>query len=227
MAKRLRSIRQASAIALLRLYPRAWRRRYGAEQVALLEETQPGWFKVADVARGALRETFDPATHVEIDRTLWGKLGRLVMKICLSCVLACLTTVVVSLTLLFGGNAVSQIFFHDGLLLDSAQVAFFLFSDRGLLLSLILSPGVFFCYSLVFTAPVAVGLAAIRMVFGQPSPLVARLVWLLSFLWFDSWFAGFSFAHLTSLGIGGWVLACLLFPRRVARPPSAVTVAAP
>lgn len=227
MAKRLRSVRQRWAIALLHLYPRAWRRRYRAEQAALLEDTRPDWLKVADIARGALRERLDPATRGEIDALpLWMKMGRLALKIGLSCVLACLTTVVVSFTMLFGGNAASQIFFHEGLLLNSTEGAFFMFSDRGLLLSLILSPGLFFCYALVFTAPVAIGLAVVRTGFDRPSALVARLAWLLSFLWFDGWLVGFSIGHLTSLGIGGWVLACRLFPRRMAQSSSAFTVAA-
>ena len=38
----------------LRLYPRRWRRRYGDELEALLEDSQPGWQGVVDVARGAV-----------------------------------------------------------------------------------------------------------------------------------------------------------------------------
>jgi hypothetical protein len=39
---------------LVRLYPRAWRRRYGDELAALLEDRPPGPFDVADLALGAL-----------------------------------------------------------------------------------------------------------------------------------------------------------------------------
>ena len=38
----------------LRLYPSAWRRRYGRELEALLEDLDPGWFEFADVLKGAL-----------------------------------------------------------------------------------------------------------------------------------------------------------------------------
>jgi uncharacterized protein involved in exopolysaccharide biosynthesis len=37
-----------------RLYPAAWRRRYGAEFGALLEESGGGWIAVVDVLKGAL-----------------------------------------------------------------------------------------------------------------------------------------------------------------------------
>ena len=39
---------------VLRLYPFAWRRRYGRELEALLEDLEPGWFEFADVLKGAL-----------------------------------------------------------------------------------------------------------------------------------------------------------------------------
>ncbi len=41
---------------LLRLYPRAWREKYGDEFVALLEQTAVGWRQVVDVALAASRE---------------------------------------------------------------------------------------------------------------------------------------------------------------------------
>jgi hypothetical protein len=39
---------------LLQLYPRAWRARYEAEVLAVLEEAQIGWRAWLDLARGAL-----------------------------------------------------------------------------------------------------------------------------------------------------------------------------
>jgi uncharacterized membrane protein YhaH (DUF805 family) len=39
---------------LVRLYPQAWRERYGDELAALLEDRRPGPFDVADLALGAL-----------------------------------------------------------------------------------------------------------------------------------------------------------------------------
>jgi capsular polysaccharide biosynthesis protein len=38
-----------------RLYPRAWRERYGEEFQALLEDVKPGWRELADVIGGALK----------------------------------------------------------------------------------------------------------------------------------------------------------------------------
>lgn len=39
---------------VLRVYPRSWRERYGAEMAALLAERQPGWMDLLDLARGGL-----------------------------------------------------------------------------------------------------------------------------------------------------------------------------
>lgn len=42
--------------ALLRLYPRQWREKYGEEFVALLEQTGVGWRQIIDVVSAASRE---------------------------------------------------------------------------------------------------------------------------------------------------------------------------
>ena len=39
---------------LVRLYPRPWRKRYGEEFAALLEQTNGGWRDALDIARGAM-----------------------------------------------------------------------------------------------------------------------------------------------------------------------------
>lgn len=45
----------APAVGLvLRVYPRSWHERYGAEMAALLAERQPGWMDLLDLARGGL-----------------------------------------------------------------------------------------------------------------------------------------------------------------------------
>jgi hypothetical protein len=48
--------------ALLRLFPRGWRERYGEEFAALLEATQPTAAVVLDVARAAVRERLRPGS---------------------------------------------------------------------------------------------------------------------------------------------------------------------
>jgi hypothetical protein len=47
---------KAAAAALVRLYPRAWRERYGDEFQALLDARAVTWRVVVDVARGCVRE---------------------------------------------------------------------------------------------------------------------------------------------------------------------------
>src|SRR5690242_3070098 len=37
-----------------RLYPKAWRTRYGSEFAALLEDIKPGWGGFLDIVKGAL-----------------------------------------------------------------------------------------------------------------------------------------------------------------------------
>ena len=41
--------------SLIRLYPAAWRKRYGAEFEAMLDEVPQGWFAVFDLFKGAIR----------------------------------------------------------------------------------------------------------------------------------------------------------------------------
>ena len=48
-----------------RLYPRAWRERYGAEFEALVEDVRPTWRNVADIYAGALK------THMKIAGSYW------------------------------------------------------------------------------------------------------------------------------------------------------------
>jgi len=48
--------------ALLRLYPRAWRERYGDELMALLEDRQPSPLDLVDLVRGA----FDARLHPQL-----------------------------------------------------------------------------------------------------------------------------------------------------------------
>jgi uncharacterized protein involved in exopolysaccharide biosynthesis len=47
-------MRRAIRLAM-RLYPRAWRERYGREFEALLEDVRPGWREIWDVVGGALK----------------------------------------------------------------------------------------------------------------------------------------------------------------------------
>lgn len=51
--------------ALLRLYPRAWRERYGDELVALLEDRPPSPLDLVDLVRGA----FDARLHPQLPST--------------------------------------------------------------------------------------------------------------------------------------------------------------
>lgn len=44
------------ARTLIRLYPRAWRERYGEEFLALLDETRLSWWQVPDIVRAATNE---------------------------------------------------------------------------------------------------------------------------------------------------------------------------
>src|SRR5690349_11466402 len=50
------SIWRGLALGAVRLYPRAWRERYGDEVEALLEATVPGPWTAADLALGAVRQ---------------------------------------------------------------------------------------------------------------------------------------------------------------------------
>ena len=55
--------------ALLRLYPGAWRSRYGDEMEALLEQRPPGRRERLDLLRGALDAWLHPATRSRVPAT--------------------------------------------------------------------------------------------------------------------------------------------------------------
>jgi len=59
---------------LLRLYPRAWRDRYGAEFLALLDDARLSWWQVPDVVRAAGNERVRAA-----GRSLFGDLSERAM----------------------------------------------------------------------------------------------------------------------------------------------------
>ena len=69
------------ACALLRLYPRAWRGRYGEELGALMDATPSSWLVYADLVRGAAREWLHELSgpHVFTPgwRLAWRTLSRL------------------------------------------------------------------------------------------------------------------------------------------------------
>ena len=56
----MRDAARRVANRIIRLYPRPWRRRYGAEMQAILDEIPIRWSQVADLARGAVREWLSP-----------------------------------------------------------------------------------------------------------------------------------------------------------------------
>jgi len=56
----------------LRLYPRSWRQRYGAELEALIEDSQPGWRGAIDIARGGVAMRLRSAPAILLLGTLAG-----------------------------------------------------------------------------------------------------------------------------------------------------------
>ena len=56
----MRDAARRVANRIIRLYPRPWRRRYGAEMQAVLEQMPVRWRQVADLAGGATREWMSP-----------------------------------------------------------------------------------------------------------------------------------------------------------------------
>lgn len=54
------------ARAALKLYPRAWRQRYGAEMEAVLEQSQISWATIGDLFRGALGAHLSPVSAAAV-----------------------------------------------------------------------------------------------------------------------------------------------------------------
>jgi hypothetical protein len=214
-------LRRRLALLILRLYPRAWRRRYEQEQAGLVTDAAPRWSTVADLSRGALRERLDPAlTDAAGGLTMAQKVRRFVFSFGISCALACAASVAVTLAMLTGPPAVGAMLHPEipelGLYYRLYLGTFFTFQAEDLLLAVCLGTGILFLYSLVFTAPVAMALVLTRA--GQAWPLISRLVWVLSFVWFDVWLLGIQIERMTGLAVGAWVLARTLFPRLAAQP---------
>jgi hypothetical protein len=69
-------MRKRATILAARLYPDAWRRRYGAEFDALLEESGGSWMSVANVMRGALTMRIRKPGLGQM--AVWGMLGAVV-----------------------------------------------------------------------------------------------------------------------------------------------------
>jgi hypothetical protein len=65
---------------LTRLYPAAWRDRYGDEMDALIEDEGLGWSAIANVARNALVERFHPSNLGAQIMTYPGNVAALVRK---------------------------------------------------------------------------------------------------------------------------------------------------
>lgn len=66
--------------ALLAIYPRAWRRRYGAEFAALLEEQRPSPGLVVDVVLGAVDAHLDPQVADDGEPSLRRRMKDVVMN---------------------------------------------------------------------------------------------------------------------------------------------------
>ena len=64
------------AAMLLRLYPRAWRERYGEEFLALLHQTGVGWRQVSDVVIAASRERVRALTRGTLSPGVSHQAGR-------------------------------------------------------------------------------------------------------------------------------------------------------
>jgi hypothetical protein len=210
-------VRSRSARLLVRLYPRAWRERYGDEFLALIGDGGFGWRQAWNVVRAAAEER-----TILVVRRLLGpekedavirKIARLVVQ----CVLAW-----------FGAGAVNAVFpvaaTAGGALLRIcgwsavARQAAFIEPPYAWFLSYFLIP-VFL--STVFAAPVVIALKVTRA--GRAMPMLARVatlaaILLVGLLWQACWAmaAGWWLSLLRmclSLAAGGSVIACGLFPR--------------
>ena len=63
-----------------RLYPASWRRRYGVEFEALLEDAGRNWRDVLDVLLGALKMQMTSVELREDYRRLWSGLRSIVLR---------------------------------------------------------------------------------------------------------------------------------------------------
>lgn len=222
MTKQPDGFRYRLALAMLRLYPRAWRRRYETEQIALLAQRAPTWPTLLDLATAAVGEWLSPSTssgtEALLRRVARGTAGGYLA----AGFAACAARAVILLV----GLVHFTFFSHQpiptiGAVRLISGILTLVFGD--VLLSSFISALFYLSYALVFTAPVALALKLTGA--GRLWPRGSRILWVSAITAFQVWLmVGVRAIDVhVDIGVvvGGWVLSSALFPRSwpVSAPP--------
>ena len=213
MTKQTRGLRRRLALAMLRLYPRAWRQRYEDEQSALIVDTTPTWRVLVDLARTTAGEWLSPASGLVAVAPL--------KCLALAVVKGYLTAGIVAVAIRLAGLLIVLIDFS---FIRHEPIRPGLGGWFGLTLQY-LSQDVWwgatttwfcFTYALAFTSPVLIGLFVSGL--GKTSPIASRIVWTSAATLFQLWLmVGLRSNDVhadVGVAVGAWVLAATLFPRR-------------
>ena len=212
MEAALRKFLDCLARAALRLYPRAWRERYGEEMLALVEEAPARPAVVLDLVRGAVRECGVPRAAAWAVRLI----GRVVWAWLVA--VASVAALWILFVVTFAPNGAAWMGFdqHDWVRQRLAET-------RRLVIP---------TASFSVVPSLIVGLPGIVLLFilrAGRRPWLARAAALSSFMIFSVWWDGTlfvqthghqsmrgwspEFGHFAAL-IAGWLIAVWLFPRR-------------
>lgn len=205
----------------VRLYPRAWRRRYEDEVLDVVDQRNVGWRDCGDVARGAVTEWTSPRyPTLAGERDMRDAAIRMARTMCKAFAVLCVVGVVSEFVFLLA-SAVGYSVVHP----EHLGWRFFLgFGQAAVARALpIQHPAQWllwdvarFGYGLLGAAPVALVLAWTGI--GRRWPLVARLSSVTAFLWLDLWLVH-SPVFGAQMAVSGWVVFAAVFARPAAVSP--------
>lgn len=203
---RLSSPRRALVHIALRLYPKAWRARYGDEILEIVERTGISWWHLAGLAWTGVCERSLGSAHDTVDMSLRTTCRR------------GLRAAVAGGLVMFG--AVAIVFFVELIVIalvggwSGLSVLDFLLRQIGSLRGVtdfVLGTFAAFGHSLLFATPAVV----VGLCLGGRWLVAARLVTTVGFTIFTGWL--FPGPAVVAAALAGWVFATILFPRRRAR----------
>jgi len=201
-----RGLRQRLAVAFIRLHPPAWRRRYAAEQLGLMDQyPSTSWRMVLDLARAAVRERLDPSQDA-------GRTGLTAFLIQL--VRAYL---VVAFAAAAARASVVSGALWLGLWRPSIPQSWIWLTPRIFVRESLphgLGAAVLLTYALLYTAIVPLGLKVAGI--GRRWPTASRVAWAVAAGAFQIWLmVGLRVPELDydiAVPAAVWVMACAVFP---------------
>jgi hypothetical protein len=209
------SLRDRLVRSSLRIYPRRWRERYAEEVLEIVRTDGITKRHLAGLALEGLGERVTGGAAARLDPSPAGHARRFARALIVSFVCSFAMLPVLAAGIVLAGAAYHA---YSGIVGQDLPLEFVQWAPRPFaeVWDVAGSPGhvIYFGYSLLFAAPVLVGLMISAV--GRRWPRIARVVSVCSFLLFTTWLGGL--AHIAMMFGPALAVAILLFPTDVARP---------